>query len=108
PESAIGTRTGHTLENYQQLLAPYHQRIRALLEAYTEQTVNVVPSPRQKLTFTPEAQLRWMDMGEYFERQMAESGRYYHLRDFASKEGNKVARLAALFHLFSGEEGDIP
>ncbi|MBU5708017.1 DUF3987 domain-containing protein [Klebsiella pneumoniae] len=108
PESAIGTRTGHTLENYRQLMAPYHRRIRALLETYTEQTVNVLPSPRQKLTFTPEAQLRWMDMGEYFERQMAENGRYYHLRDFASKEGNKVARLAALFHLFSGEEGDIP
>ncbi len=47
-------------------------------------------------------------MGEYFERQKAESGRYYHLRDFASKEGKKVARLTALFHLFSGAEGDIP
>lgn len=46
-------------------------------------------------------------MGEYFERQMAESGRYYHLRDIASKEGNKVARLTAQFHLFNGAEGDI-
>lgn len=51
PESAIGTRTGHTLENYQQLLAPYHQRIRALLEAYTEQTVNAVPSPPAETDF---------------------------------------------------------
>lgn len=49
-----------------------------------------------------------MDMCDYFERQMAENGWYYHLRDFASKEGNKVARLAALFHYFSGAEGNIP
>ncbi|KLP44168.1 hypothetical protein ABR36_05890 [Enterobacter ludwigii] len=108
PESAIGTRTGHTLENYRQLLAPYHGRLGALLEAYLAETAKNVPSGRQKLTFTPEAQLRWMDMCDYFERQMAENGSYYHLRDFASKEGNKVARLAALFHYFSGAKGDIP
>ncbi|MGR7259113.1 YfjI family protein [Klebsiella aerogenes] len=108
PESAIGTRTGHTLENYRQLLTPYHRRLGALLEAYSAETAKTVPSGRQKLVFTPEAQLRWVNMCDYFERQMAENGSYYHLRDFASKEGNKVARLAALFHYFSGAEGDIP
>lgn len=108
PESAIGSRTGHTLNNYRQLLVPYHRRLRTLLEAYTVETEKHVPSGRHKLVFTPEAQLRWMDICDYFERQMAENGRYYHLRDFASKEGNKVARLAALFHYFSGAEGDIP
>ncbi|WP_320159725.1 YfjI family protein [Klebsiella sp. S69] len=108
PESAIGTRTGHTPENYRQLLVPYHGRLGALLEAYSAETAKNAPSDRQKLTFTPEAQLRWMDMCDYFERQMAENGWYYHLRDFASKEGNKVARLAALFHYFSGAEGNIP
>lgn len=108
PESAIGTRTGHTLENYRQLLVPYHQRLRQLLDSYTHATEQKASLRRQKLTFTPEAQLQWVNMSERLEREMSENGHYYSLRDFASKEGNKVARLAALFHYFSGDEGDIP
>lgn len=108
PDSTIGTRTGSTLEGYQQLLAPYHRRMQQLIEDYAHKTETKPLSDRQKLTFTPEAQLQWGDIGEYLEREMAENGRYYSLRDFASKEGNKVARLAALFHYFNGDEGGIP
>lgn len=107
PETTIGTRIGHTLENYQQLLAPYHHRVQQLLEDYVRKTENKEPACRQILTFTPEAQLLWVSMYENIEQEMADDGRYYGLRDFASKEGNKVARLAALFHLFSGYEGRI-
>ncbi|MCW9614089.1 YfjI family protein [Klebsiella michiganensis] len=108
PDSTIGTRTGPALEEYKQLLAPYHRRLQQLIEDYAHKTETKVLSDRQKLIFTPEARLRWGDIGEYLEREMAENGCYYSLRDFASKEGNKVARLAALFHYFNGDAGDIP
>ncbi|MBY6259694.1 DUF3987 domain-containing protein [Phytobacter diazotrophicus] len=108
PDSTIGTRTGPTLEGYQLLLAPYYRRLQQLIEDYAHKTKTKARSDRQKLTFTPEAQLRWGDISEYIEREMAENGCYYSLRDFASKEGNKVARLAALFHHFNGDEGGIP
>ncbi|CQI89178.1 Uncharacterised protein [Yersinia rohdei] len=107
PQSTIGSRTGPTLENYQEQLVPYHMRLRQLLGNYVQKIVKKEPVQRKALTFTPEAAIRWMDICEYFERGMAEGGAYCHLRDFASKEGNKVARLAALFHYFSGAEGDI-
>ncbi|QEM90943.1 DUF3987 domain-containing protein [Kosakonia radicincitans] len=108
PESTIGTRTGYILENYRQLLVPYHKRLQELLENYVQKTEAGVPVRQEKLTFTPEAQLQWGAMSEYLEQEMTENGRYGSLRDFASKEGNKVARLAALFHYFNGDEGDIP
>lgn len=108
PESTIGTRTGYTMENYQQLLSPFHNGLKRLLENYVRQTENKEPVCRVILAFTPEAQLRWMSMCEHLEQEMAEGGLYCTLRDFASKEGNKVARLAALFHYFSGGVGDIP
>ncbi|MFP1907961.1 YfjI family protein [Lonsdalea quercina] len=108
PQSTIGSRTGPVLENYQEQLAPYHLRLRQLLEMYGQKINNKEHARRKALTFTPEAAMRWMDICEHFEREMAERGTYCHLQDFASKEGNKVARLAALFHYFSGAEGDIP
>lgn len=108
PESAIGSRTGSTLENYRQLLVPYHLRLQQLLDAYTCATGQNRQLWRQKLRFTPEAQQRWLNMCDRLERDMDVNGRYYSLRDFAYKEGNKVARIAALFHYFSGDEGNIP
>lgn len=108
PESTIGSRTGPVLENYQDLLTPYHQSLRQLLEEYVQKTLKKEPEQRKVLTFTPEAEIRWRDICGYFEQEMAEGGEYYCLRDFASKESNKVARLAALFHYINGDEGGIP
>lgn len=108
PESTIGSRIGHTLDNYHELLSMYHFRITELLNSYTEKVNKNEQSDREILKFTPEAALRWKDMCDYFEEQMSERGSYYYLRDFASKESNKLARLSALFHYFNGDEGDIP
>ncbi|WP_197091851.1 YfjI family protein [Serratia oryzae] len=107
PQSTIGTRVGHTMENYQQWVTPYYQRLEQLLMQYTDKLA-IGDKSRITLTFTPEAQRYWANLCENIERQLLPDGDYFAIRDFASKESNKVARLAALFHYFSGDEGDIP
>lgn len=107
PQSTIGTRVGYTMENYQRHVAPYHQRLEQLLVQYTDKLA-MGDKSRITLNFTPEAQCCWENLCGNIERQLLPGGDYFAIRDFASKEGNKVARLAALFHYFNGDEGDIP
>lgn len=107
PQSTIGTRTGHTMENYQQRLAPYHHDLQRLLVQYTNKLATGDKS-RITLTFTPEAQRYWANLCEGIEHELSPIGYYFSVRDFASKQGNKIARMAALAHFFGGAEGDIP
>lgn len=106
PQSTIGTRVGHTMENHHQWLEPYTQRLQQLLTHYADKVANGDNS-RKTLTFSPDAQRYWGNVCENIERQMATGGIYFPIRDFASKEGNKIARLAALLHYFAGDEGDV-
>ncbi|NTY86491.1 DUF3987 domain-containing protein [Serratia fonticola] len=106
PSSTIGFRVGHTMENHHPWIEPYTQRLQQLLMRYVDKLHNCDNS-RKTLTFSPEAQRYWGNLCELIERRMAPGGIYFPIRDFASKEGNKIARLAALFHDFSGEDGDV-
>ena len=106
PQSTIGTRVGHAMENYRELLEPYTQRLQQLLTHYADKVASGDNS-RKTLTFSPDAQRYWGNVCENIERQMAAGRMYFPIRDFASKEGNKIARLAALLHYFAGDEGDV-
>ncbi|WP_024912827.1 YfjI family protein [Chania multitudinisentens] len=74
PQSTIGTRIGHTMENYRQRLAPYHHDLQRLLVQYTNKLA-VGDKSRITLTFTPEAQRYWANLCESIERQLLDSGR---------------------------------
>lgn len=63
--------------------------------------------PKVILEFSAEAQPRWVDEQNNVERAMGLWGYLTDIKDFASKFSENVARMAALFHYFEGDLGDI-
>lgn len=63
--------------------------------------------PRKRLAFTPDAKILWVQMANEIERAMGDWGRFRDCPDHASKLTNQIGRVAALFHVFEGHEGDI-
>lgn len=59
------------------------------------------------LQFSPEAQLRWTQAYNCIEYELNPAGFLSDIRDFGSKAADNIARIAALFHYFSKQEGDI-
>lgn len=59
------------------------------------------------LSLTPEAKALWVEYHNEIELELADGGELYDVRDVASKTADNIARLAALFHMMSGEVGAI-
>jgi hypothetical protein len=59
------------------------------------------------LTFSPDAKSAWISFHDTIEAQLRAGGELSDVRDVASKSADNVARLAALFHVFSGATGPI-
>ncbi|QTF10217.1 DUF3987 domain-containing protein [Brenneria izadpanahii] len=106
PISTIGTRIGNMNNNYHNLILPYYSRLNQMLNHYLG-TLTSKNKNRTLLHFSPDAKNRWIYLCDQIERRVGVNGDYFSIRDFASKEGNKIARMAALFHYFSNEDGDI-
>lgn len=83
----------------------FQSRIRELADA------NVGPDgePAEKITlsFTPEAQERWIDAYNDIESRVRPGQDFFNVKDYAAKLADNLARLAALFHFFDGNEGQI-
>ena len=62
---------------------------------------------RQVLRLSEQAAVHWKGYFNWIESQLVFNGWLYQERDYASKEGEKVARLAALLHLIEGHDGEI-
>lgn len=59
------------------------------------------------LQFSKSAKQKWVRFFNDTEAGVSSKGQWREIKDFASKASENVARLAALFHLFQGSEGDI-
>ncbi len=59
------------------------------------------------LMLSPQAKATWVSFFNKVESGLQHSNQWQTIKDFASKAAENVARLAALFHLFEGCEGDI-
>ncbi|ACL06604.1 conserved hypothetical protein [Desulfatibacillum aliphaticivorans] len=60
------------------------------------------------LSLSNGAKSRWMQFHDAIEKQLCEDGRYYDIREVASKIADNAARLAGLFHVFvRGVDGFI-
>ena len=53
------------------------------------------------------AKKHWAQFFNSIESGLSENGQWSMLKDFASKAAENTARLAALFHLFEGKDGEI-
>jgi len=59
------------------------------------------------LSFSPAAKHIWVTFFNQVETGLKSQGIWRDINDFASKSAENAARLAALFHLFNGADGDI-
>lgn len=59
------------------------------------------------LHFSTEAKITWVTFFNGVEAGLKDLGHWSSIKDFASKAAENAARLAALFHLFEGKEGNI-
>lgn len=59
------------------------------------------------LKLAPNAKAAWVEFHDIIEVQLCNGQELYDVRDVASKTADNAARLAALFHIFSGSIGSI-
>ncbi|MEG1247544.1 MAG: YfjI family protein [Citrobacter sp.] len=101
PESTQGHRQISNPVVSKEHLPVFNNRIKELI------IEDVDSNHRILLPFTPEAEKMWIDYYNFNETEMRASGEFSGFRDYASKISENAARIAALLHFFSGDEGDI-
>lgn len=106
PVSSLGTRfIGHVPPVWQHL-PMFHARITELLE----QNLLELEAPeftRPTLEFSPDAKQLWVNAFNEVESYLYPGQYFADISDYGAKFGENLARLAALFHFFGGETGEI-
>lgn len=107
PQPQRGYRR-YTLENA--VTGEYWQQADQRLEAMVRDNLILLDdptTPRHVLSFTQEAQQKWIKLANEIEFAMGPGQRFQACPDHASKLSNQIGRVAALLHVFEQEEGDI-
>lgn len=105
PASTVGFRKMKLGDHVWIHLPAFHDRITELLdEADRRQASN---QPRTPLVFCTEAKELWVESHDWIEKGNRPSGRFYGIKDFASKALELAGRVAAILHYFNRLEGEI-
>lgn len=107
PESTQGSRFFTDPPENWPALEKFNLRISELLDqpALLDDEGALTPS---FISFTPEAKAAWVSFHDTVEIDLASGGKFYDVRDVASKTADNAARLATLFQVFeNGTEGAI-
>lgn len=105
PTSTMGERfILHPRTSYH-YLSKFQARIAELLHL-EHSAIEAGTHKRRVLRFDSDARQRWIDGFNLTERQIAPGAPLSSISDFVSKFGDNIARIAALFHFFEGNEGD--
>ncbi len=59
------------------------------------------------LYLNPEAKKLWVNFHNEIEGELVTMGEFFSIKDFAAKAAENAARLAGVFHIFSGEAGNL-
>jgi hypothetical protein len=107
PNSSMGQRFYlEPQKNTKTCFEAYDKRITECLSQSEDLTVDgCINLPT--LHLSPVAKKQWVHFFNGVESGLGTNGQWTMMRDFASKAGENAARMAALFHLFEGKEGDI-
>ena len=106
PESTMGNRFYQAPNDSLLDIDQFHNR---LIERLNESLIldkngcHDLPT----LSLSRYAKTTWIKFFNDVEKGLAHSTQWESIKDFASKSPENVARLAALFHLFEGESGEI-
>lgn len=106
PESTQGFRLFTEPPASWPALAAFNRRIAAILDQSTPIDNEGVLSP-PLLSLSPDAKVAWIAFHDAIERELANGGELYDVRDVASKSADNAARLAALFQMFEQGIGAI-
>ena len=87
-------------------LATFNDRLTAVLNRQAPIDDDGALAPAM-LTLSPEAKAAWVSFHDAIESMLSTGGELYDVRDVASKTADNAARLAALFHTFTGSIGPI-
>ena len=87
-------------------LATFNNRLTALLNRPAPIDDDGGLSPAM-LTLAPDAKAAWVAFHNAIESELSTGRELYDVRDVASKTADNAARLAALFHTFTGHMGPI-
>lgn len=106
PISSMGERQYKEPPESLSALEAFHARIIYCLEQSTNLTkdgCNNLPI----LNFSSNAKNLWVKFYNEIEAGLKSKSDWLDIQDFASKAAENAARLSALFHLFSGKDGNI-
>lgn len=107
PESTQGTRFRDTPTLSWEHLPVFHARLDELIKLQDAKEVAGVPPGSIVLKFSPETQVDMIKAYNHVEQHIKPGGFYADAKDYASKIIENTVRLAAIFHYFSGQPGDI-
>lgn len=107
PQDTAGFRNlAYSVPVSTEVIDTYKNRCKEILLSQIDPDGQSLPEKRE-LIFSPEAQSRWEREHDGIESMMRPGGFLCNDRDFGSKHADKIARLAALLHYFTGEKGAI-
>lgn len=106
PISTVGTRHIGNVSASWQYLPMFHARITELLEQNLHE-LESLEFERPTLEFSPEAKQLWINAFNEVESYLYPGQYFSDIADYGAKFGENLARLAALFHFFAGEQGEI-
>lgn len=106
PDSSMGTRFYQEPPATLEGLYAYEQRIKDCLDQTKRlNQAGCINLPLLKMD--SRAKQIWVQFFNSIEFGLSTQGQWLEIKDFASKAAENAVRLAALFHLFSGNIGDI-
>lgn len=106
PQSTQGTRHFTEAPANWPALATFNNRLTAILNRPAPIDDDGGLSPAM-LTLAPDAKAAWVEFHNAIEAELSTGRELYDVRDVASKTADNAARLAALFHTFTGSIGPI-
>lgn len=105
PDIQFGQRWIYSRDLQWSKQQPFRRRIREILELNV--TSDGQPPEKLTLSFSPEAQERWISAYNRIESMLAPGGYLSTAPDYGAKIADNVARTAGLYHFFEGHSGDI-
>lgn len=106
PVSTQGTRNFTEAPANWPSLATFNDRLTAILNRQVPIDDDGGLTPAM-LTLSPDAKTAWVSFHDQIESMLPIGGELFDVRDVASKTADNAARLAALFHTFTGSIGPI-
>ena len=106
PASTQGTRNFTEAPANWPALATFNNQLSSILNRSVPLDDDGGLSPAM-LTLAPDAKAAWVAFHDAIESELSTGRELYDVRDVASKTADNAARLAALFHTFTGSIGPI-